>query len=246
MTRYKVTIEYDGRDFVGWQRQDNGYSVQQAVEEAITDFCGETVVVYCAGRTDAGVHALGQVAHFDLADEAPPDTVRDAVNQHLRPTPVALLTAEVVRSGFDARFSARQRVYRYRIVNRRMPLVLDRGRAWGVPVALDAEAMQAGADHLVGHHDFTTYRSTHCQAKSPEKTLDALDVVRDGGAILVTARARSFLHRQVRIMVGTLKLVGEGKWRPDDVAKALAKCDRTAGGPTAPADGLYLVEVGYD
>jgi tRNA pseudouridine38-40 synthase len=246
MTRYKATVEYDGRDFVGWQRQDNGYSVQQAVEQAITGFCGETVVVYAAGRTDAGVHALGQVIHFDLVQDAAPDTVRDAVNQHLRPDPVALLDVVIADPDFDARFSARRRAYRYRIVNRRTPLVLDRGRAWGVPVALDAAAMQAAADHLVGRHDFTTFRSVRCQAKSPEKTLDALVVARTGDEITVTARARSFLHRQVRIMVGTLKQVGDGKWRPDDVAQALAARDRAAGGPTAPPDGLYLIEVGYD
>ena len=246
MTRYKATVEYDGRDFVGWQRQDNGPSVQQAVEEAVTGFCGETVVVHAAGRTDAGVHARGQVIHFDLARNAAPDTVRDAVNQHLKPAPVALLAVAVAGRDFDARFSARRRVYRYRIVNRRTPLVLDRGRAWGVPVPLDAAAMQAAADPLVGHHDFTTFRSVHCQAKSPEKTLDDLAVDRAGDEITVTARARAFLHHQVRIMVGTLKLVGEGKWRADDVAQALARRDRAAGGPTAPPDGLYLVEVGYD
>jgi tRNA pseudouridine38-40 synthase len=246
MSRYKATIEYLGQDFVGWQRQDNGPSVQQAVEEAIAGFCGETVVVHAAGRTDAGVHALGQVIHFDLDRDAAPDTVRDAVNQHLRPAPVALLAVEPAAPDFDARFSARRRVYRYRIVNRRTPLVLDRGRAWWVPVPLDAAAMQAAADNLVGHHDFTTFRSVHCQARSPEKTLDALEVTRSGDEIAVTARARSFLHRQVRIMVGTLKRVGEGKWRPVDVARALARRDRAAGGPTAPADGLYLVEVGYD
>ena len=235
MTRFKATVDSDGRDFVGWQRQDNGYSVQQAVEEAITGFCGETVVVHAAGRTDAGVHALGQVIHFDLVRDAAPDTVRDAVNQHL-----------VAAPDFDARFSARRRVYRYRIVNRRTPLVLDRGRAWGVPVPLDSGAMQAAADHLLGRHDFTTFRSVHCQAKSPDKTLDALVVGRTGDEITVTARARSFLHRQVRIMVGTLKQVGDGKWRPDEVARALAAHDRAAGGPTAPPDGLYLIEVGYD
>lgn len=246
MTRFKATVEYDGRGFVGWQRQDNGYSVQQAVEEAIAGFCGETAVVHAAGRTDAGVHALGQVIHFDLVRDATPDTVRDAVNQHLKPDPVALLDVAVAEPDFDARFSARRRVYRYRIVNRRTPLVLDRGRAWGVPVPLDAAAMQVAADHLVGRHDFTTFRSVHCQAKSPEKTLDALVVARTGDQITVTARARSFLHRQVRIMVGTLKQVGDGKWRPDDVAQALAAHDRAVGGPTAPPDGLYLTEVGYD
>jgi tRNA pseudouridine38-40 synthase len=245
MTRYKLTIEYDGRDFVGWQRQDNGPSVQQAVEEAIEGFCGERVVVSGAGRTDAGVHALGQVAHVDIAREADGDTVRDAINHHLSPAAVAVLAAEAVADDFDARFSASARGYLYCIVNRRARLVLDRGRAWHVAAPLDEAAMAAAARVLVGHHDFTSFRSVHCQAKSPVKTLDALEVVRVGEEIRITARARSFLHNQVRIIAGTLKLVGEGKWSEQDVADALAARDRKRGGPTAPPDGLYLVNVSY-
>lgn len=245
MTRFKLTIEYDGGGFVGWQRQDNGPSVQQALEEAIHGFCGEAVETFAAGRTDAGVHALGQVAHFDLARESTADTVRDAINFHLKPKPVAILTAELVPPAFHARFSAKARLYRYRIVNRRSPLTIDRGRAWLVTPPLDAVAMHAAAQRLVGHHDFTSFRASLCQAASPLKTLDVLDVVRVEDEIHVTARARSFLHHQVRNMVGTLKLVGEGKWTGDDVAKALRAADRSAAGPTAPADGLYLVEVQY-
>ncbi len=245
MTRYKLTIEYDGRDFVGWQRQDNGPSVQQAVEEAIEGFCGERVVVSGAGRTDAGVHALGQVAHVDIARDADGDTVRDAINHHLSPAAVAVLAAEAVADDFDARFSASARGYLYCIVNRRARLVLDRGRAWHVAAPLDEAAMAAAARVLVGHHDFTSFRSVHCQAKSPVKTLDALEVARVGEEIRITARARSFLHNQVRIIAGTLKLVGEGKWSEQDVADALAARDRKRGGPTAPPDGLYLVNVSY-
>ena len=245
MPRYKATIEYDGRAFVGWQRQDNGISVQQVLEEAISAFCGEAVSAFAAGRTDSGVHALGQVVHFDLSRDFDADAVRDAVNHHLRPAAVALVEAARVKADFDARFSARRRAYLYRIVNRRAPLTLDAGRAWRVPAALDAAAMEAAARRLVGRHDFTTFRALHCQAKSPVKTLDALSVARQGDEVRIAARARSFLQRQVRNMVGTLKLVGEGKWTPADVAAALAARDRAAGGPTAPADGLYLVEVEY-
>ena len=245
MTRYRLTIEYDGRPFVGWQRQTNGPSVQQAVEEAIHAFCGETVRVQCAGRTDAGVHALGQVAHVDLEREAPADKLRDAVNYHLKPQPVAVLEAVVAPPEFNARTSAIGRAYRYRIVNRRAPLALDTGRAWHVIRPLDAAAMHEAARELVGHHDFTSFRASECQAKSPVKTLDRLDVIRMGEEIEIAAEARSFLHHQVRNMVGTLKLVGEGKWRAADVARALEARDRSAAGPTAPADGLYLVAVRY-
>jgi tRNA pseudouridine38-40 synthase len=245
VTRFKLTLEYDGGGFVGWQRQENGPSVQQAVEEAVRTFCGETVTVHAAGRTDAGVHALGQVAHLDIARETTADTVRDAVNFHLKPAPVAVVRAEAVGPDFHARFSATARAYLYRIVNRRAPLALDRGRAWAVQPPLDAEAMQAAAQILVGRHDFTSFRATLCQAKSPVKTLDVLDVTRAGEEIRIIARARSFLHHQVRNMVGTLKLVGEGKWTADDVSKALAARNRAAAGPTAPADGLYLTDVWY-
>jgi tRNA pseudouridine38-40 synthase len=245
MPRYRLTLEYDGRAFVGWQRQDNGPSVQAALEAAIEKFCGERVTAHAAGRTDSGVHARGQVVHFDLAKDAPIDTVRDALNAHLRPAPVAVLEAAVADVQFHARFSAVERRYLYRIVNRRAPLALDLGRAWHVAFPLNAEAMHDAAQLLVGQHDFTSFRAAECQAKSPVKTLDALDVVRDGDEIRVYARARSFLHHQVRNMVGTLKLVGEGKWSIADVGAALDARDRAKGGPTAPAEGLYLVAVRY-
>ena len=245
MTRYKLTLEYDGRDFVGWQRQDNGPSVQAALEAAVTGFCGETVTAHAAGRTDSGVHALGQVAHIDIAKDTTADTVRDALNQHLKPAPVAVLVAEAVDDEFHARFSATGRRYLYRIVNRRAPLALERGRAWFVPSPLDAEAMHEAAQVLVGQHDFTSFRAAECQAKSPVKTLDRLSVERDGEEVRVQAAARSFLHHQVRNMVGTLRLVGIGKWTAGDVAEALEKRDRAAAGPTAPAEGLYLTEVVY-
>jgi len=244
--RYKLTLEYCGAGLVGWQRQKEGPSVQQAVEAAIRAFCGEQVRVNGAGRTDAGVHALAQVAHVDLARDADPETIRGAVNFHLRPHAIAILAVEPASPGFDARRSATSRHYRYRILNRRPPPVLQRGFVWHVAPPLDVEAMQSAARHLVGHHDFTTFRDSLCQARSPEKTLDTLDVVRVGDEIHIEARARSFLHHQVRNMAGTLKLVGLGRWQPDDVARALAARDRRAGGPTAPAAGLVLVGVGYD
>jgi tRNA pseudouridine38-40 synthase len=245
MPRYKLTIEYDGTPFVGWQVQDNGMSVQGVVADAVLAFAGERAAVGGAGRTDAGVHALGQVAHVDLAKEWPPDTVRDALNAHLRPHPVAVLLAERVADDFDARFSAIRRHYRYRIINRRADLALEVQRAWRVPRPLDATAMHDAAQRLVGRHDFTTFRSTECQAKSPVKTLDRLDVTRDGDGVDVIAVARSFLHNQVRSMVGSLVHVGEGKWSTDDLAAALAARDRTACGQVAPPQGLYLVRVEY-
>ena len=245
MPRYKMTIEYDGSPFAGWQVQDNVPTVQGVLMAAVAAFCGEQVTIQGAGRTDAGVHALAQVAHVDLGKDWGVDTVRDAVNSHLRPHPVAVLEAEIVADDFNARFSAMKRHYRYRIVNRRADLALDRGRAWRVPRTLDIDAMQAAAHHLVGKHDFTTFRSSECQAKSPVKTLDALDINRDGDEVIVRASARSFLHNQVRSMVGSLVLVGDGKWMPDDLGRALAARDRTACGPVAPPDGLYLVKVDY-
>lgn len=245
MPRYKLTLEYDGTGLVGWQRQENGISIQRLLEEAAAGFCGETVTVFAAGRTDAGVHALEQVAHIDLAREAEPDTVRDAINFYLKPAAVAVLAAERVEDDFHARFSARERHYLYRIVNRRAPLALEQGRAWWVPVALDAAAMQDAAQVLVGRHDFTSFRAAECQAKSPNKTLDAIEVSRDGDMVLVRARARSFLHHQVRNMVGTLRLVGEGKWSAAEVRAALEARSRSAAGPTAPACGLYLTRVLY-
>jgi tRNA pseudouridine38-40 synthase len=245
MPRYKLTIEYDGTPFVGWQVQDNGVSVQGVLAEAVLAFAGERAVVGGAGRTDAGVHALGQVAHVDLAKDWPADTVRDALNAHLRPHPIAVLLAERVADDFDARFSAIKRHYRYRIVNRRADLALEALRAWRIPRPLDAAAMHDAAQRLVGRHDFTTFRSTECQAKSPVKTLDRLDVARDGDEVRITAIARSFLHNQVRSMVGSLVHVGEGKWSADDLAAALAARDRTACGQIAPPQGLYLVRVEY-
>jgi tRNA pseudouridine38-40 synthase len=245
MTRYKLTLEYDGGPFVGWQRQANGLSVQEALEAAIFAFCGERPNVFAAGRTDAGVHALGQVVHFDLARETEPDTIRNAINYHLKPHPVSVLLVEPVAEDFHARFSAQWRAYRYRILNRRAPLTIDRGHVWLVTTPLDSETMRAGAAQLIGHHDFTSFRSSICQAASPMKTLDVLEVERIGEAIEIRAKARSFLHHQVRNMVGTLKLVGDGKWTPEDVARALAAKDRSAAGPTAPPDGLYLTAVGY-
>jgi tRNA pseudouridine38-40 synthase len=245
MPRYKLTIEYDGTPFVGWQAQDNGISVQGALTEAIAAFAGERVTVAGAGRTDTGVHALGQVAHIDLAKAWDVDKLRDAINFHLRPQPIAVLAAEQLTVDFDARFSATKRHYLYRIVNRRADLTLDLNRAWRVPRVLDSVAMQAAAQKLIGKHDFTTFRSTECQAKSPVKTLDRLDVARDGDEVRVTVAARSFLQHQVRSMVGSLVYVGEGKWSTEDLAAALAARDRAACGQVAPPHGLYLVRVDY-
>ncbi len=245
MPRYKLTIEYDGTPFVGWQMQDSGLSVQGALMAAVEALCGERVKVQGAGRTDAGVHALGQVAHVDLAKDWPTDTVRDALTAQLRPHPVAVLAAEKVPDSFDARFSALRRHYRYRIVNRRPDLALERGRAWRVPRRLDDAAMTAAAQSLVGRHDFTTFRHIDCQAKSPVKTLDRLDVVRAGDEVRIAAVARSFLHSQVRSMVGALVFVGDGHWTAADLAAARDARDRSACAPVAPPEGLYLVQVDY-
>ena len=245
MPRYKLTIEYDGGPFVGWQRQKSDRSVQQAIEEAIASFSNERPVVKGAGRTDAGVHALGQIAHFDFVRDWPADTIRDAVNAHLRPDPVAVIAVEHVTDDFDARFSARQRHYLYRIVDRRAPAALDRDRVWNISTPLDADAMHRAAQSLVGKHDFTTFRAARCQSKSPVKTLGRLDVSRAGDEITIRASARSFLHNQVRSMVGAIKKVGEGKWSIGEVGVALAARDRTRSGPVAPAHGLYLVSVDY-
>jgi tRNA pseudouridine38-40 synthase len=245
MPRYKLILEYDGGGFVGWQRQPNGPSVQEALETAFPKFCGHAVEVAAAGRTDAGVHALGQVAHVDLERDWDPLKIRDALNWHLQPAGVAAIDVAEVPRDFHARFSAVKRAYLYRISDRRARPVLEAGRVWHVPHRLDAEAMHIAAQVLVGHHDFTSFRATECQAKSPEKTLDRLDVRRAGDEIEITTEARSFLHHQVRNMAGTLKMVGEGKWSAQDVADALAARDRSAAGPTAPAEGLYLVRVGY-
>jgi tRNA pseudouridine38-40 synthase len=243
--RYRLTIEYDGAGLVGWQRQANGMSVQEALETAFVRFCGERLTVFGAGRTDAGVHARAQVAHVDLAREADPETIRSAINHHLRPHTISLVAVMPAPPGFNARLSARSRHYLYRILNRRPPPALERGRVWHVAPPLDLDAMQRSARLLVGHHDFSTFRDSLCQAKSPVKTLDALDITRDGEEIHIAAHARSFLHHQVRNMAGTLKLVGLGSWQPADVATALAARDRRAGGPTAPAEGLTLVAIEY-
>ena len=245
MPRYKLIVEYDGAGYVGWQRQENGYSIQQALEEAVASFTGAEVVVHGAGRTDAGVHALGQVAQIDLPKEFPADTVRDAINAHLMPQAIAIIEAIQVDEGFEARFSAVARHYLYRIVTRRAPLTLAQGQAWHVRGDLDARAMHDAAQFLLGKHDFTTFRAAHCQAKSPVKTLDRLDVSRLAGEIEIRASARSFLHHQVRSIVGSLKLVGEGKWAAADLKAALDAADRSRCGPVAPPDGLYLTKVDY-
>ena len=245
MPRYKLTIEYDGTPFVGWQAQDNGPSVQALITDAIAAFAGERPAVQGAGRTDAGVHALGQVAHVDFAKDWDDDTVRDALNFHLRPQPIAILAAAHAADDFDARFSAVKRHYLYRISNRRADLALEVNRAWRVPRPLDCAAMAKAAQQLVGRHDFTTFRAVECQAKSPVKTLDALEVARDGEEVRITASARSFLQHQVRSMVGSLVHVGEGKWSIEDLAAALAARDRATCGQVAPPHGLYLVRVEY-
>ncbi|MBV9812716.1 MAG: tRNA pseudouridine(38-40) synthase TruA [Acetobacteraceae bacterium] len=247
MPRYALLIEYDGAAFVGWQRQRSGVSVQCVLERAAERLSGgEPVGSVVAGRTDAGVHAAGQVAHIDLPTGHPPATVRDALNFHMKPHPVAVLRAALVEGGWSARFSARERAYRYRILNRRARPVLLRGRVWHVERKLDEAAMAEAARCLLGRHDFTSFRASSCQARSALRTLDRLDVRRDGEIVEITARARSFLHHQVRNMVGTLRLVGDGSWPGGRVAAALAARDRAAAGPTAPPDGLCLTSVRYD
>ena len=245
MPRYKLILEYDGAPFAGWQIQAEGLTVQGALTAAVEALSGEKTLVQGAGRTDAGVHARGQVAHVDLAKDWDTDTVRDALNAHLRPHPVAILSAEKVSDAFNARTSAVKRHYLYRIVNRRPDLTFDLKYAWRVPRPLYDKAMHAAAQRLVGKHDFTTFRSTECQAKSPVKTLDRLDVTRERDEVEIKTSARSFLHNQVRSMVGSLKLVGEGKWSPGNLGAALEARDRGACGQVAPARGLYLMRVEY-
>ena len=245
MPRYRILVEYDGGPFVGWQAQANGPSVQSALEEAVFRFCGEHVRVQGAGRTDAGVHAEGQVAHLDLAGERQPSVLRDAVNHHLGSQPVSVLAAEEAEPDFHARFSAIGRAYRFRILNRRAPPALDRGRVWHVGTPLDAEAMDLAAKRLLGRHDFSSFRSSECQANSPVRTLDRLDVRREGDEIVLYAEARSFLHHQMRIIAGTLRDAGTGKRTPDDVTAALEAASRPAAGPTAPPHGLCLTRVRY-
>ena len=245
MTRFRLTVEYDGRPFMGWQRQAHGPSVQQAIEEAIAAIAHEQVTLHAAGRTDAGVHALAMTAHVDLARPMIGFRLADGINARLRPLPVAILRVEPVGEDFHARFSCIGRRYLYKIVNRRAPLALDAGRAWRVPVVLHADEMHRAAQQLVGRHDFTTFRSVQCQAESPVKTLDRLTVRRYGDLIEVEAAARSFLHHQVRSMVGCLQLVGRGKWSAGDLKAALEARDRAALGFNAPPDGLYFVEALY-
>jgi tRNA pseudouridine38-40 synthase len=245
MPRFKLTLEYDGSPFVGWQRQANGLSVQEVLETAVERYCQIKGQVQGAGRTDAGVHALGQVAHVDLPRNDRVEVVANALNAHLRPHLVSVLKAEAVPEDFHARFSAIERGYEYRILNRRGPAALDGSRVWWVAAPLDVDAMHAGAQALIGRHDFTSFRATVCQADSPVRTIDALSVSRQADMVVLTVRARSFLHHQVRNIMGTLKLVGEGKWNPRDVARALAARDRAEGGPTAPPTGLYLTHVRY-
>ncbi len=245
MTRFRLTVEYDGRPFMGWQRQPHGASVQQTIEAAVTAITGETTTVHAAGRTDAGVHAMGMVAHVDIAKPILPYRLSEALNARMRPAPVAILDCAIVPDDWHARFSCLGRRYLYRIVERRAPLTLDTGKAWLLRPSLDVEAMHDAAQRLVGLHDFTTFRSAHCQSASPVKTLDRLDVRRVAGGIEVEAAARSFLHHQVRSMVGCLSLVGRGKWSADDLSAALAAKDRAALGLNAPPDGLYFVEAVY-
>lgn len=245
MPRYALTIEYDGAPFVGWQRQANGVSVQQRLEEAVAAIDGARRVVHGAGRTDAGVHALGQVAHVDLSRSWREDRLRDALNAHLRPDPIAVLGARAVDEVFRARFSAVRRHYRYVIDNRRAPLAIAAGRAWHVKRPLDAQAMHDAAQALVGRHDFTTFRASECQARSPIRTLERLDVRRDGDRIEIATSARSFLHNQVRSLVGSLEQVGSGKWTAEDLRAALEAKDRARCGHVAPPHGLYLVAVDY-
>ncbi|MCM2291493.1 tRNA pseudouridine(38-40) synthase TruA [Allorhizobium sp. BGMRC 0089] len=247
MPRYRMVVEYDGTPYVGWQRQDNGASVQGALEAAVLSLTGETVSIRGAGRTDSGVHAMGQVIHVDLARDWPAYKLRNALNAHLALAgeAVAVLDAEAVPDAFDARFSALKRHYLYRIISRPARLAIEANRAWWVAKPLDHDAMHAAAQRLVGHHDFTTFRSAHCQAISPVRTLDRLDVTRHGDLIEIRASAQSFLHNQIRSFAGTLKLAGEGRMTPDDVAAALAARNRAACGPVAPPHGLYFMQVDY-
>lgn len=245
MARFKMTIEYDGGPFAGWQLQADALTVQGVLEDAVAVLAGGRPVVHAAGRTDAGVHATGQMAHVDLEWRRDTHVLRNAINAHLRPHPVSVLSVEKVSEDFHARFSAIRRHYLYRIVNRPAPLALERGKAWWHPVPLDHLAMHEAAQALLGKHDFTTFRASSCQAQSPVRTLDRLDVTRSGGAIDIIVEARSFLHHQVRSMVGSLKLVGDGKWPVAEMATALRARDRTRCGPVAPPTGLYLTQVDY-
>ena len=246
MVRYKLTIEYDGSFFHGWQRQDNAISVQQVLEEAIFAYSGEKVIAFCGGRTDAGVHATGQVAHIDLNRADTTFTMLNAINYHLLPNPVSVIKIDSVDETFHARLSAIGRCYQYRIKNQRARLALDRGRAWWYAKPLDVKAMAQGARYLIGHHDFSSFRAKNCQAKTAVKTLDTLEVRQNSSEIVFNVAARSFLYHQVRNMVGSLVKVGTGAWFPEKIAEALKACDRAAAGPTAPAEGLYLTAILYE
>ena len=246
MTRFRLRVEFDGRPFMGWQRQAHGPSVQAAIEDAVLAITGETTAVHAAGRTDAGVHATAMAAHVDVSRDIAPFRLMEAINAVIRPHPVAIIGCEAVADDWHARFSCRGRRYRYRIINRRAPLTFDAGLAWRIATPLDAGAMHGAAQLLIGQHDFTTFRSAHCQSASPVKTLDRLDISREGDEICCNVAARSFLHHQVRSMVGCLALVGEGKWRAADIGSALAARDRAALGFNAPPDGLYFVGADYE
>jgi tRNA pseudouridine38-40 synthase len=245
VTRWRLTIEYDGGPFMGWQRQEHGPSVQQALEEALAQMTGEQVVFIAAGRTDAGVHALAMSAHVDVTKPLTPHRLREGLNALVRPHPISVLDVSPVADDWHARFSCVGRRYRYRILNRRAPPALDLGRVWHLALPLELEGMQEGAAHLVGRHDFTTFRSAQCQSESPVKTLDALDVSRLGDELHIEAAARSFLHHQVRSMVGCLALVGRGQWKPQDMRRVLEARNRSALGLNAPPQGLYFVEALY-
>ena len=245
MPRYRLTIEYHGGAFSGFQRQDDVETVQGRLEQAFKTLTGHDVAVVCAGRTDAGVHAAGQVIHVDLPEPREPMVIQNAVNHLVRPSLISVLECAEARPGFDARRSAVNRYYRFRILNRRPPPAMERGLVWHVGTALDADAMHTGAQHLAGHHDFSSFRAAHCQAKSPMRTMDHIRVLRHGEEIWIEAQARSFLHNQIRIIAGTLKKVGDGTWHPDYVADALAACNREAAGPTAPPLGLCLMRIDY-
>lgn len=246
MTRFKLLIEFDGTDYAGWQRQKNGPSIQQSIEEAIFRFCGETVSIVAAGRTDAGVHGAGMVAHADIEKTTDAGRLRDAVNYHLRPAPISILEASAMPDGFHARFSCTGRHYRYDILNRRAPPTWQRHQLWHVTKALDHAAMDSAAQYLVGRHDFSTFRASQCQARSPLKTLTRINVSRSGDIVSVSCHAPSFLHHQVRSFVGSLVQVGLGSWTPKDLDVALQAADRTQCGPVAPPQGLYFVRADYD
>ena len=246
MSRYKLVIEYDGTNYVGWQHQPNLPSIQKSIEDAVFSFCQETTEVYGSGRTDAGVHALGQVAHVSLNKEHDPYKVRQGLNFYLKKHSISILSVELVPEDFHARYSAVKRKYIYKMIARPSPLALDKNKAWHIYKPMNLKSMQDGANHLIGLHDFTTFRASECQAKSPVKTIDKIEITQEGDSIFFTLEAQSFLHHQVRNIVGTLKLVGEGKWNPDDIKTALEKKDRSAGGTTAPACGLYFHTVLYN